>query len=239
MASVALMPAIEDETSQNEELIAAATVLLLREERDELEVLMLRRNSKIAFGGMWVFPGGRVDDHELGPDELESARTAAARETKEEAGLDLDRNQLLTWSHWQPPAAKDMVNRKGPLRRFSTWFFVAAAPSGEVAIDHGEIHEDAWMRPAVAMEKHQVGEIELVPPTWITLYQLAQHSTMTAALDWAAATEPARFWTKPLGKQPPVLVWEGDAAYESLESEAVEGRNRLTLHPDGWLYEQH
>ena len=41
----------------------AATVLLLREENGELEVLMMRRGAGLAFmAGMWVFPGGRVDD---------------------------------------------------------------------------------------------------------------------------------------------------------------------------------
>jgi 8-oxo-dGTP pyrophosphatase MutT (NUDIX family) len=41
---------------------AAATVLLLRESAGELEVLMMRRGAGLAFmAGMWVFPGGRVD----------------------------------------------------------------------------------------------------------------------------------------------------------------------------------
>jgi 8-oxo-dGTP pyrophosphatase MutT (NUDIX family) len=39
----------------------AATVLLLREGRDGIEVLAIRRHEKLAFmGGMWVFPGGSV-----------------------------------------------------------------------------------------------------------------------------------------------------------------------------------
>jgi 8-oxo-dGTP pyrophosphatase MutT (NUDIX family) len=39
----------------------AATVLLLREGRDSIEVLLIRRHEKLAFmGGMWVFPGGSV-----------------------------------------------------------------------------------------------------------------------------------------------------------------------------------
>ena len=39
----------------------AATVLLLREGRDGVEVLAIRRHEKLAFmGGMWVFPGGSV-----------------------------------------------------------------------------------------------------------------------------------------------------------------------------------
>jgi glyoxylase-like metal-dependent hydrolase (beta-lactamase superfamily II)/8-oxo-dGTP pyrophosphatase MutT (NUDIX family) len=39
----------------------AATVMLLREGRDGIEVLAIRRHEKLAFmGGMWVFPGGSV-----------------------------------------------------------------------------------------------------------------------------------------------------------------------------------
>jgi 8-oxo-dGTP pyrophosphatase MutT (NUDIX family) len=39
----------------------AATVILLREERGTIEVLLTRRHEQIAFmGGMWVFPGGTL-----------------------------------------------------------------------------------------------------------------------------------------------------------------------------------
>ncbi|MDH3682944.1 MAG: NUDIX domain-containing protein, partial [Acidimicrobiia bacterium] len=44
----------------------AATVIPLRDGTAGLEVLVLRRDTNLAFhGGSWVFPGGRVDDHEL------------------------------------------------------------------------------------------------------------------------------------------------------------------------------
>ncbi|MEK9819168.1 MAG: NUDIX hydrolase [Pseudomonadales bacterium] len=40
----------------------AATVMLIRD-TDELQVLMMRRHAKTIFaGGMWVFPGGAVDE---------------------------------------------------------------------------------------------------------------------------------------------------------------------------------
>ena len=69
--------------------IPAATVVLLRD-APELEVLMLHKTSKIAFGGMWVFPGGRVDpeDHPEDGDIDQAARNAAARETDLKGGWD-------------------------------------------------------------------------------------------------------------------------------------------------------
>lgn len=99
----------------------AATVLLLRESGGTLEVLMVHRAAAVAFmGGLWVFPGGRLEpgDHSpralarIPPDavrscgerlrSLEGARlpaelalglhVAACRETFEEAGVLLARD---------------------------------------------------------------------------------------------------------------------------------------------------
>jgi 8-oxo-dGTP pyrophosphatase MutT (NUDIX family) len=49
----------------------AATVLLLREGGDGVEVLAIRRHEKLAFmGGMWVFPGGSVCPADASADAL-------------------------------------------------------------------------------------------------------------------------------------------------------------------------
>ena len=60
--------------------------MLLRDGTAGLETLMLRRDSKVSFGGMWVFPGGRIDDGDREAagtdDEQASARHAAAREAR-------------------------------------------------------------------------------------------------------------------------------------------------------------
>jgi len=66
----------------------ASTVMLLRDVDDGVEVFMLRRTTAAAFaGGMYVFPGGRVDeaDGDEGSDEAYSI--AAIRECFEEAGV--------------------------------------------------------------------------------------------------------------------------------------------------------
>ena len=62
------------------ELIPAATVVLLRNTDAGPEVLMLKKNSKITFGGMWVFPGGKIDaaDYADKEDVDQAARNAAS-----------------------------------------------------------------------------------------------------------------------------------------------------------------
>jgi 8-oxo-dGTP pyrophosphatase MutT (NUDIX family) len=81
----------------------AATVLLLRDaDTDEgIEVFMLRRTRAAAFaGGMYVFPGGKVDDADGGGDD--SYVIAAIRECYEEAGVLLARDangRLITDGH--------------------------------------------------------------------------------------------------------------------------------------------
>lgn len=89
---------------------AAATVLMVRDGPDGLEVFMVRRHERSnVLGGAWVFPGGKVDAADaalgahldlpgpalqarLGEDDLDAAaaaalHVAAAREVFEECGV--------------------------------------------------------------------------------------------------------------------------------------------------------
>jgi 8-oxo-dGTP pyrophosphatase MutT (NUDIX family) len=69
--------------------------MLLRDGLDGLEVFVLRRTSNAAFaGGMYVFPGGRVDEAD-GEGDL-GYRVAALRECFEEAGVLLARDAAGT-----------------------------------------------------------------------------------------------------------------------------------------------
>jgi glyoxylase-like metal-dependent hydrolase (beta-lactamase superfamily II)/8-oxo-dGTP pyrophosphatase MutT (NUDIX family) len=70
----------------------AATLILLRDGAQGVEVLMMQRSQKSAFlGGAYVFPGGSIDpaDRVLAgeADELAAYRVAAVRECFEEAGV--------------------------------------------------------------------------------------------------------------------------------------------------------
>src|SRR6476659_2844512 len=82
----------------------AATVILLRGGDERLEVLLVRRTPHARFmGGVWVFPGGAVDATEGDGDGAH--RTAAIRELREEAAIELDApGALVKFSRWTTPA---------------------------------------------------------------------------------------------------------------------------------------
>jgi 8-oxo-dGTP pyrophosphatase MutT (NUDIX family) len=218
------------------EQVEAATVILLRDGPEGLETLMLRRNSKLAFaGGMWVFPGGRVDPEDrigvAAEDELGAARRAAVREALEEAGLAITEDALVPFSHWTPP---DIAPK-----RFLTWFFVAGTFAGDVSIDLGEIHEQAWMRPAHALERRDALEIELMPPTYVTLDRLAAFPDVASALAGARDSTPERFVTRfAQTTEGGVALWHGDAGYESGDAACTGARHRLWMLASGWRYER-
>ena len=215
--------------------VQAATVIPIRDGANGIEVLMLKRNSKIAFGGMWVFPGGRVDPED-GPSESEddgqaTARRAAVREAQEEAGLEFSVDTLLAFSHWTPPPITP--------KRFLTWFFLAPAPETEIVIDGGEIHEHEWMYPGEALERRDAGEIELAPPTWITLNSLSGHANTRDALEATRAREPERFETRiAVESEGPIAMWKGDAGWPEGDANQPGARHRLRMNAGQWVYER-
>jgi 8-oxo-dGTP pyrophosphatase MutT (NUDIX family) len=217
--------------------IPAATVVLLRDTSEGIETLMLRRNSKLDFaGGMWVWPGGRIDPEDYPADatddHLVAARRAAVREANEEAGLVVDESSLVWFSHWTPPAISP--------KRFATWFFAAPAPTGEVVVDGGEIHEHQWIRPRRALELRNALEIELTPPTWITLEQLKDFADVGRAMAELADRQPEYFTTRiatvPGGGL--AALYHGDAGYDSGDASALGRRHRLWMTDSGWWYER-
>ena len=217
----------------------AATVILLRDARNGprgVEALLLQRHTKTAFhGGAWVFPGGHIDpgDHDPGaPDDmLAAARTAAVRETAEEAGLHIDPDTLAYFSHWTTPLVRP--------RRFSTWFFVAPAGDEGVRVDGREISAHRWLRPAEALAARNAGEIELPPPTYVSLTVLTAFESVAAALAFVRGRDPDVFFPK-LEKVEGgyCSLYQGDAGYETANVHVPGARHRLWMLRDGWRYER-
>jgi 8-oxo-dGTP pyrophosphatase MutT (NUDIX family) len=209
----------------------AATVVLLRDGPEGPETLMVLRSRELKFaGGHWVFPGGRLEAADLGE----------GAETREETGLVLDPASLVWFAHWTPPPMVTLTSgRQGRSRRFATWFFVAPAPGGSVAVDGGEIRDHTWVRPADALARRDAGDVELSPPTWVTLWQLTAHPDVAAAVAHGAGGVPERFTTRMVRVDDhQVALWHGDAGYEAGDPAAEGPRHRLVMHPDGWTYQR-
>jgi 8-oxo-dGTP pyrophosphatase MutT (NUDIX family) len=158
----------------------AATVIVLRGGEQTLEVLLVKRTEKARFmGGVWVFPGGAVDE-----DDGDSAhRTAAVRELSEEAAIEIgDPRTLVEFSRWITPAEVAI--------RFDTRFFLAELPDGqEPRIDGEECVDQGWFTPQGALDAYERKEIELVFPTIKHLEQLGAFARVTELLGYATGRE--------------------------------------------------
>jgi 8-oxo-dGTP pyrophosphatase MutT (NUDIX family) len=182
-----------------------ATVMLVRDAADGapgVEVLMLHRHPLTAFGSVWAFPGGAVDDVDVTTgsrpphdDVVESHRlglasggarfwAAAIRETREETGLLLTPADLHYVSHWVTPP--------GAPKRFDTRFFVALAPTEDHALDGTEHIDSCWVRPDEALARHAAGRFDLILPTIRNLEAIARFPTAASLLAAVAATPDPR-----------------------------------------------
>jgi 8-oxo-dGTP pyrophosphatase MutT (NUDIX family) len=149
----------------------AATIMLVREAADGMEVLMLRRNLASGWvGGMHLFPGGAVDDsdaapelfarsHDLDDDEASQLLgvatgglaffVAAIRECFEEAGL------LLALSRDGAPV--DISSANGTAERYREHrrrlnvgeaTFSALCAQEDLLLDTGRLHYFShWITP--------------------------------------------------------------------------------------------
>ncbi len=211
----------------------AATVVVLRD-APGLEVLMVRRHARLAFhGGAWVFPGGRIDpgDREPDADEENAARRAASREAHEEAGLVIDAGKVVPVSRWITPP--------GLPRRFDTWFFACRAGPEAVRVDGEEIDDHRWVAPARALEEGRAGALELPPPTYVTLLELARHARADVALSHFEDAPTELFVPRPRRAVEGICsLYFGDVAYEGGELERPGPRHRLWMAGARYRYER-
>ena len=155
---------------------------------------MVRRNDKVAFmAGSYVFPGGRVDEHDRPPkgehlpaavfpdlsgEEEAAFRMAAVRELQEEANVYITVDDLHPFAHWVTPEIE--------IRRYDTRFFIARMPEGQTAKhDESETTALEWLSPPEAMARFERRELLLPPPTWTTIRQLAPRSSIEDVFAWA------------------------------------------------------
>jgi 8-oxo-dGTP pyrophosphatase MutT (NUDIX family) len=273
--------------------LPAATVMVVRDGSQGLEVLMVRRHGNSGvLGGVHVFPGGKLDaaDAQLDPSLCDRPATdclqalaepgldpatavglhvAALRETFEECGLLLGAQatpdqvlqlrqltkeglgfaaglqriglrlplaSLRPWSRWVTPRVPSVTNK-----RFDTRFFVAAAPTGQLA-EHCSVEttEAVWLPPRTGLERFWAGEIDLAPPQIMTLSHFSRFSGVAPLLDAACCRPPALIAPEPFDEDGcRVICYPGDPRH-SLPEPAWQGPTRLIyrnqrFEPEGGL----
>ena len=224
------------------DIYPAATLVLVRDTPksdpgNRLEVLLLRRSGSASFGaGFWVFPGGHIDegDYNDDADDLEkAARRAAVRETLEEINVVVNERDIISFSHWTAPP--------GTTKRFATWFFISSIDAGTlITVDGSEIDESQWYTLQEALNLHESNTIKLMPPTFVTLTELATCSNVAEAL--------AMYQQRPMRRYEPKLLktdngftalYNGDAGYESGDINIAGARHRVTaVNNKAWRLEK-
>ena len=197
--------------------------------------------------GSYVFPGGRVDDSDrplsnepcrpavfsdLSDAEESAFRTAAVRELQEEANVSISVDDLVPFAHWVTPEIE--------ARRYDTRFFVARMPHGQTAKhDESETVALDWLSPAEAIARFERRELLLPPPTFTTIRQLAQRTSIEDVLVWAKS--------KPIVRVMPgffedgalkTLTLPGDPSFPTIPGWDVPEETRFVLE-DGARWRPH
>ena len=221
----------------------AASIILLRRISvgAGYEVFLVRRHRGSSFmASAYVFPGGAAD-------EGEDARTAAARELFEEAGvllakqsenrdsetlemmsqgamrkdvlegakaasvlgaagLEFATDSLVPWSHWITPSIEP--------KRFSARFFVCELPTGQdPSFDATETVDQVWVTPLDGLAR--ASELQLPPPQIRTLWELAQHKSISQvmAAGKARSSQPHPIMPRLMPGDAPALLLPWDPDY--------------------------
>lgn len=240
------MPAADRDEDAPAPAREAASVILLREDADSGEgakVLLASRRARASFmAGAWVFPGGAASPEDAGP------RATAARELREETGIDLASGgppeaaagALCYFAHWITPS----IERK----RFSARFYVAKAPPGQAAQTGGELVDAVWLTPAAALARTR--ELSLPPPQIAILRDLDALAARGGADAIFAACAEREARARPIlprvcreGDRPVLLLpWDPD--YETrgrgeglpipADHPVAVGPSRFTLEDRTW-----
>lgn len=105
--------------------------------------------------------------HDLEPDRLALLdRSLSLAGLLARRGLVLRSDLLKPWARWITPTAET--------RRYDTRFFAAVLPAGQQTADiRDEADQVAWLRPSDVLAAAARREIALMPPTAVTLGELA------------------------------------------------------------------
>ena len=147
-------------------LARALVCAAVRETFEESGVLLAGADPDSVVADTTGFAGARAA---LVARELSLAEFLAAHDLVLRADL------LRPWANWLTPREE--------LRRYDTRFFLAELPAGQHADGvTTEADHSGWQRPADALDDWRAGRSGLLPPTWMTLSDLADFASVATAM---------------------------------------------------------
>jgi len=204
-----------------EDAALALYVAACRETFEESGVLLARDRTGAACSHERV---ARLQEHR----EAVASDAGSFVRLLEREDLYLDLAPLVYWSHWITPSLEP--------KRFDTRFFAIAVPADLAAsADRGELTEHAWVQPARVHEALERREIRVVPPTLLTLEDLAESHALHGSL-------PAMLEAERYRSTPPVMprievrsdafrvVMPWDAGYVQVAGEGCDPPGGFPAH---------
>lgn len=183
----------------------ALRVCAIRESFEECGVLLARHAGSDELAGPDVLAAyddwrGPLDRGEVGILEL-----------LKKAGLRLAVDAMVPFAHWITPEFMP--------KRFDTHFFLAVAPSEQLAMHDGrETVDSTWVPPLRVLEEAEDGKWTIIFPTRLNIEKLAKSKSSGEALARARSDTivPVQPWIdKSSGST--ILRIRDDAGYDTLE----------------------
>lgn len=113
-------------------------------------------------------------------------RTLSMTDFLNTRGLVLRTDLLGVWDAWLTPVFEP--------KRYSTWFFVAELPAGQVTRDVStESSSVTWLPARVAADQADAGELALMPPTYLTSMEVGTYATPADVLHAASSRSVEMF----------------------------------------------
>jgi 8-oxo-dGTP pyrophosphatase MutT (NUDIX family) len=141
----------------------------------------------------------------------------------ERESLELATETLIPYAHWITPVVAPKI--------FDTHFFLAPAPSDQIALHDGEESTDStWIRPRDALAEAGEGKRTIVFPTQMNLRKLSQWDSVAEAL--SACMSAKVITVQPTVQKHPegrLLTIPADAGYGGSQFLAQQDGDKLTV----------